>query len=91
MKSGDQFRAYARLATHDQTVSQLDPPELASLRCSFCGKSREEVPTLVAGQGVVDSSTGSVIGPVYICNECITACAEMLAEPPPGRPPQPTP
>jgi hypothetical protein len=42
------------------------------------------VPTLIAGQGITDPSTGAVIGPVYICNECITVCAEMLAEQPPG-------
>jgi hypothetical protein len=91
MEPGDQPRAYARLVTDDQAITRLDPSELVSLKCSFCGKSREEVPTLIAGQGIIDPSTGAVIGPVYICNECITVCAEMLAEPPPGSPPEPRP
>jgi hypothetical protein len=84
MEPGDQPRAYAQFVTDDQAITQLDPSELASLRCSFCGKSRAEVPTLIVGQGITDPSTGAVIGPVYICNECITVCAEMLAEQPPG-------
>jgi hypothetical protein len=91
VEPGDQPRAFAKVATDDQAITQLDASELASLRCSFCGKSREEVPTLIAGQGIIDPSTGAVIGPVYICNECITICAEMLAEQPPSRPPEPLP
>jgi ClpX C4-type zinc finger protein len=84
MDPGDQPRAYARLATDDQATTQADPSELASLQCSFCGKSRAQVPTLIAGQGAIDPSTGAVIAPVYICNECITICADMLPEQPPG-------
>jgi ClpX C4-type zinc finger/Winged helix-turn helix len=91
MEPGDQPRAFAKLATDNQAITQLDASELASLRCSFCGKPREEVPTLIAGQGIIDPSAGAVIGPVYICNECITICAEMLAEQPPGSPPEPLP
>jgi hypothetical protein len=49
------------------------------------------VAALIAGPGITDPSTGAVIAPVYICNECITACAEMLAEQPPGSPPEPHP
>jgi hypothetical protein len=56
------------------------PPDLASLICSFCGKSREQVPKLFAGRGVSDPSTGAVIAPVYICNECVVLCADTLAE-----------
>jgi hypothetical protein len=36
--------------------------------CSFCGKSEAGVEQLVAGPGV------------YICNECVEQCVEMLAE-----------
>ena len=36
--------------------------------CSFCGKSHSEVKKLIAGPGV------------YICNECISLCNEILAE-----------
>ena len=38
------------------------------LRCSFCGKSQEEVHKLIAGPDV------------YICDECIALCNEILAE-----------
>lgn len=38
------------------------------IRCSFCGKSRDEVNKLIAGQGV------------YICDECVKICDEILAE-----------
>ena len=37
-------------------------------RCSFCGKSQEQVRKLIAGQGV------------YICDECITLCQEIIDE-----------
>ncbi|HOP64531.1 MAG TPA: ATP-dependent Clp protease ATP-binding subunit ClpX [Spirochaetota bacterium] len=39
-----------------------------SLMCSFCGKSQETVKKLVAGPDV------------YICDECIELCNEILAE-----------
>jgi len=38
------------------------------LKCSFCGKSQKEVRKLIAGPTV------------YICNECITLCNDILAE-----------
>src|ERR671937_1288381 len=37
-------------------------------RCSFCGKSQDQVRKLIAGQGV------------YICDECITLCREIIDE-----------
>jgi hypothetical protein len=44
----------------------------ADLACSFCGKSQKQVKKLVGGTGVY---TG-----VYICDECIDLCNEVLAE-----------
>src|SRR5210317_374486 len=38
------------------------------LRCSFCGKSKESVKKFISGPNV------------YICNECISLCNEILAE-----------
>ena len=38
------------------------------LKCSFCGKSQKQVKRLIAGPGV------------YICNECIELCNEMIEE-----------
>jgi len=39
-----------------------------NLRCSFCGKSKESVKKFISGPNV------------YICNECIALCNEILAE-----------
>ena len=36
--------------------------------CSFCGKNQEEVHKLIAGHGV------------YICDECIDLCNQIIAE-----------
>lgn len=38
------------------------------LRCSFCGKKRDEIKKLIAGPTV------------YICNECIDLCNDIIAE-----------
>jgi hypothetical protein len=29
---------------------------------------------------MTDPNTGAVIGPVYICDECVTLCAASLAQ-----------
>lgn len=42
------------------------------LHCSFCGKAQDEVRRLVAGPGV------------YICDECISLCNEIVADEPQG-------
>ncbi|MCY4515025.1 MAG: ATP-dependent Clp protease ATP-binding subunit ClpX, partial [Candidatus Tectomicrobia bacterium] len=38
------------------------------LRCSFCGKSQDEVKRLIAGPTV------------YICDECIDLCNDIILE-----------
>ena len=40
------------------------------IRCSFCGKSQEQVRKMIAGTG----------NNVFICDECIEVCNEILAE-----------
>ena len=42
------------------------PKKTQSIRCSFCGKPQESVHKMVAGPGV------------YICNECIQVCNNIL-------------
>ena len=42
--------------------------EKKQLKCSFCGKTQEQVKRLVAGPGV------------YICDECIELCSEIIDE-----------
>jgi len=41
----------------------------ATYRCSFCGKSQDQVQRLIAGPGGV-----------YICDECIDLCREIIEE-----------
>ena len=38
------------------------------LKCSFCGKTQKQVKKLIAGPGV------------YICDECIDLCNEIIEE-----------
>lgn len=45
-----------------------------SCRCSFCGKLATEVVKLIAGPGI------------YICDECVMVCGEILAKEIPGWP-----
>jgi ATP-dependent Clp protease ATP-binding subunit ClpX len=46
--------------------------KLRRLRCSFCGKSNDEVLKLVAGPWV------------YICDECVAVASRMMEGDPPG-------
>jgi ATP-dependent Clp protease ATP-binding subunit ClpX len=48
------------MAKHEKTES--------TLRCSFCGKGRDEVRKLIAGPTV------------YICDECVGLCNDIIAE-----------
>jgi len=50
------------------TTTQADPPVIAS--CSFCGKPNTQVAALVAGPGV------------YICDECVGLCQQVIADRP---------
>lgn len=44
----------------------MSKEETKSVRCSFCGKSQQEVRRIVAGPGV------------YICDECVGLCMEIV-------------
>lgn len=46
----------------------MAPKYDSHLKCSFCGKSQEQVRKLIAGPGV------------YICDECVDLCNEILDE-----------
>jgi len=46
-------------------MSKLDEKKL---KCSFCGKPQDQVKRLIAGPGV------------YICDECIELCSEIITE-----------
>lgn len=43
-------------------------PTDSHLKCSFCGKAHDNVKKLIAGPGV------------YVCNECVHLCMEILKE-----------
>jgi len=49
-------------------MSKRGTDKSADLLCSFCGKSQGEVKKLIAGPGV------------YICDECIELCNDIIAE-----------
>ena len=44
-------------------------PKDEDMRCSFCGKNRSQVSKLIQGTGGI-----------YICDECVDACAEIISE-----------
>ena len=54
------------------TVPEAEAPQTSKrvYRCSFCGKSQEEVKTLVAGPGV------------FICDECVQLCQAIIEKKP---------
>ncbi|HEX6143932.1 MAG TPA: ClpX C4-type zinc finger protein, partial [Geminicoccaceae bacterium] len=49
-------------------VDSSDSAGRATLYCSFCGKSQHEVRKLIAGPNV------------FICNECVELCSEIIRE-----------
>lgn len=54
---------------HDSTTPNINPDTgRAYLICSFCGKTEKQAARLIAGRGV------------YICDECVALCVEILAE-----------
>jgi ATP-dependent Clp protease ATP-binding subunit ClpX len=44
---------------------------MADYRCSFCGKRPDQVRKLIAGPNRI-----------YICDECVALCSEIIANPP---------
>lgn len=48
----------------EKTINSFE----TSMKCSFCGKGQKEVRKLIAGPTV------------FICNECVTLCNEIMAE-----------
>ncbi len=49
-------------------MSSSDGKKSDFLKCSFCGKSQNQVKKLIAGPGV------------YVCNECVDLCNEIIDE-----------
>ncbi|WIG58942.1 MAG: Aspartate carbamoyltransferase [Ktedonobacterales bacterium] len=60
------------LPAHTRVLTAADPykEKVGGLvRCSFCGKSREQVNAMIAGPGGV-----------HICNECVDLCLQIIEE-----------
>ena len=53
-----------------------------TIRCSFCGRTQEQVRKMIAGAGNNN---------VYICDECIELCSEILEEELEGQEDEPSP
>jgi hypothetical protein len=51
-----------------KTQAGVQPGPQDDLRCSFCSKGRAQVAKLIAGPNV------------YICDECVSLCDDILAE-----------
>jgi hypothetical protein len=49
---------------------------LSSESCSFCGKSKSQVRSLIEG----GCSRGILQSCVFICDECVAFCAQVNAE-----------
>jgi len=52
----------------------IDTASQPQIRCSFCAKPEDAVSKVIAGPGI------------YICDECVQLCNEILAAPPVDRP-----
>jgi hypothetical protein len=54
----------------EEIMSEADGSQTSKrvYRCSFCGKAQTEVKTLVSGPGV------------FICDECVELCWEIIAK-----------
>jgi hypothetical protein len=53
-------------ADDDDVTAERKPPD--STHCSFCGRSKGDVARLIAGPTV------------YICNECVELCEDVISE-----------
>ena len=49
-------------------MSEKKEHNTTPLKCSFCGKGQDEVKKLIAGPSV------------FICNECVDLCNEIITE-----------
>lgn len=66
-------RLNGEVLAKEREVEKIDPHFVEDLkgtgiRCSFCGKYQSKVERLIAGPNV------------YICNECVDLCDEILKE-----------
>ena len=68
MRAGSRGSRLATSILEDNPFPMTSMSHDRHLRCSFCGKSKDSVRKFISGPSV------------YICNECIALCNEILAE-----------
>jgi ATP-dependent Clp protease ATP-binding subunit ClpX len=59
---------FRRRAASARKFTTTTTTTTTTLTCSFCGKHQRQVNRLIAGPGV------------YICNECVDLCVEIIAQ-----------
>ena len=67
-KTGESYTAALRHLRATQREEPTMTVKNSGANCSFCGKHNSEVKKIVAGPGV------------YICNECVGLCNEVIAQ-----------
>lgn len=68
-KTGESYTAalrHFRDQTSRERAMSSNPEEAVDIRCSFCGKHKDQVQKIVAGPGV------------FICDECVLLCLEIV-------------
>jgi ClpX C4-type zinc finger len=63
-----------------------EPSDWSSIVCQFCGKTWNEVRGVFQAKRRVRDPNTSALSAVWICNECVTQMAQILAEEPAGTP-----
>jgi ATP-dependent Clp protease ATP-binding subunit ClpX len=68
-KTGESYTAALRhLRANQREESTVATMKTPTAKCSFCGKPNTDVKKIVAGPGV------------YICDECVALCNEVIAQ-----------
>jgi hypothetical protein len=73
----------AYLHADDDKPPIAEPFDAPSIVCQFCGKSWEQVAGLFGAKRLARDPNTSALATVWICNECVTRMAQVLAEEPP--------
>jgi hypothetical protein len=75
----------AYLQADDEKPGIVEPFDLASIICQFCGKFSEQIAGgLFQAKRLVRDPNTSALATVWICDECVARMAQVLAEESPG-------
>jgi ClpX C4-type zinc finger len=73
----------AWLEAGDEKPEVVPPFNPTSILCQFCGRSYGEVRHLFQAKRKTRDPNTDAIAEVWICNQCVSRMAEVLAEDPP--------